>query len=114
VIHHFPCFREWLITHLLLAFLPFLCLFTDSLALRLAPCSSLFLWYSFSILLLCCPCLITVCSLLFSFVGGESVCPGAVLVYVPMGGLGIPAWCMALTCLFCQLMCRRVCSWWQW
>jgi hypothetical protein len=49
VIHYLPCFREWLIGGMLLAFLPFQCLFTDSLALRPAPCPSPFLWYTFSI-----------------------------------------------------------------
>jgi hypothetical protein len=30
VVCYLPCFREWLITGLLLSFLPFRCLFTDS------------------------------------------------------------------------------------
>jgi hypothetical protein len=38
VIPYLPCFGEWLITSPLLAFLPFLCLFTDSSALKPAPC----------------------------------------------------------------------------
>jgi hypothetical protein len=71
VIHYLPCFGEWLITtHFV--FTAFPCLFTDSLALRLALCLSPFLWCSFSIPPLCSPCLITVCSLLFSFVGGRA------------------------------------------
>jgi hypothetical protein len=56
LIHYLTCFGEWLIACLLLAFLPFLCLFTDSSALRLAPCPSSFLWCTFSVstpLLLC-------------------------------------------------------------
>jgi hypothetical protein len=49
VIPYLPCFWEWLIAHLLFAFLPFLCLFTDSLVLRPAPCLAPFLWCTFSI-----------------------------------------------------------------
>jgi hypothetical protein len=47
VVCYLPCFRQWLITHLLLAFLPFQSLFTDGLR-RLAPCSSPVLWCTFS------------------------------------------------------------------
>jgi hypothetical protein len=49
VILYLPCFGEWLITCPLLAFLPFLCLFTVNLVLRPAPCSSPFLWCTFRV-----------------------------------------------------------------
>jgi hypothetical protein len=45
VIPYLPCFGEWLIAHPLLLFL---CLFTDSVALRPVPCPSPFLWCTFS------------------------------------------------------------------
>jgi hypothetical protein len=44
VVHYLPCFRQWLITCLLSAFLP---LFTDG-SQRLAPCLSPLLWCTFS------------------------------------------------------------------
>jgi hypothetical protein len=49
VIPYLLCFVEWLIACPLSAFLPFLCLLTDSLVLKLVPCPSLFLWCTFSI-----------------------------------------------------------------
>jgi hypothetical protein len=69
VIHYLPCFGEWLITCLLSAFLPFLCLFTDSSVLRPAPCHSSFVWCTFS---LPAPSAVVLdySSLFFTFVGG--------------------------------------------
>jgi hypothetical protein len=42
VIHYLPCFRERLTPTCCQSSLPFLCLFTDRLVLRLAPCTSPF------------------------------------------------------------------------
>jgi hypothetical protein len=39
VICYLPCFREWLIIHLLSIFLPFQCLFTDSAKISPLPLS---------------------------------------------------------------------------
>jgi hypothetical protein len=42
VIYYLPSFREWLIAHPLSVFTAFLCRFTDSSEVRLAPCPPLF------------------------------------------------------------------------
>jgi hypothetical protein len=92
------------------------CLFTEDSELSLAPCPTPFLLCRFSIP----PASFTVCAWLQFTVcfpvllGWRLVCPGVVLVYIQRGGLGIPVWCVVLTCLFCQLMQRQVWSqWWQ-
>jgi hypothetical protein len=100
--HYLPYFRQQLITALLLAFLPFLPLFTESshgdqllasppfsgvLSVFLPPllCVSFqfIVYYSF-------------------FLGGCQSAQGAMLVY-PRGGWVKTTQCWALTCLFCQM-----------
>jgi hypothetical protein len=86
------------------------CLSCVSSVLRLAPCPSPSLQCSFSVP----PALSTLFdySSLFviQFCWGASVCPGTALVYVPGGGWGSSMWCVMLTYLFCQMMCRQVWS----
>jgi hypothetical protein len=88
VVCYLPCFREWLISHPLLAFLPFQHLFTDSSAeissLPL-PLSSMHFWQS-------CPfCCVLVFSSLFIvqffffFFGGSKYEQGAMVVYIGGG-----------------------------
>jgi hypothetical protein len=84
-------------------------------ALRLAPCSSPFLWCTFSIptpsaVVLDYSSLFVI--EVFFFWGG-SVYPGAVLAY-PRGCWENSAWCMVLTCLVCWMSQKQVWSqWWQ-
>jgi hypothetical protein len=104
------CFREWLITHLLLAFLPFQCLFTDS------SCRDYLLdptRYSGTVsvippLLLCARLQLAVyCSVFFGgWCWGQSAL-GAVLVYLG-GGWENSVWLFALTHLVCWMSCRQV------
>jgi hypothetical protein len=107
----FPCFGEWLIASFQ-PLLPFLCLFTDSLALSLGPCPSPFLWFSFSVW----PAPSTVW---FHF----AVCYSVLLgdhSSRDCAGLCSPGW-IGDSCImfgahlfFCQLTCRQVwCQQWQ-
>jgi hypothetical protein len=90
VVSYLPCFRQWLITHLVLAFLPFQRLFTDS-SWRLAPYSPHFSGALSGILPLplCASFQFVVyCSVIFFLQGGEGqFAQGAMLVY-PGGGWG--------------------------
>jgi hypothetical protein len=96
VVLYLPFFRQWLITHLLSAFLPFQHLFTDSSCgdylIAPPPFSG-----SLSVFppLLLCASFSSLFIIQYSFCwGGESVSQGAMLVY-PRGDWGVPhdIWC---------------------
>jgi hypothetical protein len=80
VIYYLPCFREWFITHSVLAFLHFQYFFTDSLQ-RLAPCPIPLLWctlksYPSAVLVLVYSLLFIVQLFVCLFLQGGSFCPG--------------------------------------
>jgi hypothetical protein len=47
-----------------------------------------------------------------SFVQGGSICPGAVLDYVPGDGWESPVWCLLLTCWVCIYTDSFEIGWW--
>jgi hypothetical protein len=112
--YYLPFFRQWLITHLLLALLPFQPLFTESPSgdqlLAPPPFSSAFSATS-------TPCYVLVFSSLFIahfFVGRGQSAQGAMLLY-SRGGWGKSQWGLVLTCWSAEcLPCRFVASiWWH-
>jgi hypothetical protein len=110
VIHYLPCFGEWIIACLLSVFTAFPVFIywyfgTETRSLP-HPLSSVY--FQCSTCSLHCPCLITVCCLLFCFVEGDQSAQGLCWFMFLGGGKGSPAWCVMLICLFCQMMCRQV------
>jgi hypothetical protein len=98
---YLPCFRQWLITHPLLALLLSNHLFTNVCmeisSLPLPP----YVVHLQSSSPLCC---LQVFRGFFLW-GGQFV-KGAMLIY-PRGGWGSTAWCLALTCLVCWMSPRQ-------
>jgi hypothetical protein len=84
VVHYLPCFRQWLITHLLSAFLPFQCLFAEISSLPSPPS---LVHFQLPAPLLCASFqFVAYCSGFFKFlfVWGQSD-QGAMLVYPRSG-----------------------------
>jgi hypothetical protein len=108
---YLPYFRQQLITRLLSALLPFQLFVYWKFEWRSVLCPSLLLQCTFSssVPLLCVSFQFFVYCLVFFFFfcRGESICPGAMLVY-PRGGWGNTVWYLALACLVCWMSPQQV------
>jgi hypothetical protein len=88
VVCYLPGFGQCLITHVLSAFLPFQCLFTDGLQQLAPPFSNVF--SEFLPLLLCASFqFIVYCSIFFFLAGGVSL-PRGLCWFIPGVSGGIP------------------------
>jgi hypothetical protein len=94
VIHYLPCFGEWLITHLLSVFTVFPVFVYLEFMLRLALCSSPFLWCTFSVPPV--PSVVLDYSLLFvtQFCWGGISLPRGCAGLWSWGGWGRSTWCV--------------------